>query len=91
MNEVPQSYPYRSKMQLWTGWLPDVPDFRDYTIESDEVKIAIVDENGAVQFHSIAARNLTENFIEECGRNQAILAKDPRSLRRLRRWDPAQT
>src|SRR5437016_2323059 len=38
MGDVNQTHPYRARMQFGTGWLPDVPDFRDYTIESDEVK-----------------------------------------------------
>ncbi len=30
--------PYRKKLQFGLGWLPDVPDFRDYTVETKEVR-----------------------------------------------------
>ncbi len=38
MREEHQVQAYRTKLQFGTGWLPDIPDFRDYTIESKEVK-----------------------------------------------------
>jgi len=29
---------YRTKTELGTGWLPDLPDFRDYTIKSEPIR-----------------------------------------------------
>jgi C1A family cysteine protease len=38
MGEASQVPSYRTKLQFGTGWLPDIPDFRDYTIETEEVR-----------------------------------------------------
>jgi len=38
MAEVDQSSQYRDRLELGTGWLPDIPDFRDYTLADKEVK-----------------------------------------------------
>ncbi len=38
MREENQVQAYRTKLQFGTGWLPDIPDFRDYSIESTEIK-----------------------------------------------------
>lgn len=29
---------YRSRLQFGTGWLPDIPDFRDYTIDHKDIR-----------------------------------------------------
>ena len=38
MPELTESRPHRSRLELGTGWLPDVPDFRDYTVHSEKVR-----------------------------------------------------
>ena len=38
MGETSQVPSPRSRLQFGMGWLPDIPDFRDYTIESEKVR-----------------------------------------------------
>jgi len=38
MEQTKQSYSPRARLEFGTGWLPDIPDFRDYTAESEDVR-----------------------------------------------------
>jgi len=38
MGELAQAYSPQTRPAFGTGWLPDIPDFRDYTIDSEEIR-----------------------------------------------------
>jgi len=38
MTPLDQAATNRARLEFGTGWLPDIPDFRDFTIQSEEVK-----------------------------------------------------